>query len=75
MPGLKIGLGFNNFQSSLRFDEEGVAQLAETLRVTPAITRLDLRDNYIGQHAAHLAESLRGNSTLVFLNLGNCDIG
>lgn len=52
--------------------DRGVLRLADYLSLNPALTRLDLRGNQVGNRgAAALARALRQNTRLLQLDLSN----
>ena len=62
----KVFLGYNSMR------DKGAIAIAEALKVTSALTTLNLRDNMIGDiGAAAIADAIEGNAALTTLNLGN----
>ena len=55
---------------------EGASYIAEALRTTRALRKLNLWDNPIGDKGLHyMAEALTTNTTLTELSLGECGLG
>ena len=55
---------------------EGASYIAEALRTTRALRKLNLWDNPIGDKGLHyMAEALTTNTTLTELSLGECGQG